>query len=267
MAYYYNVYGPDQVEAARRSAEALNAGAPTFKESRDTQLARSKANDYAEDYQKLTGKGFEGGYGEQINALANKYMTNSFSWNAASDNEYQQLSDKYRREAKRAQEDVQGSYAANTGGYANSYAQAQGQRAHGSYMDALAEKIPQLKQKAMSNYNTEQENTLKKIGVMQGLDDNLYARYRDQVQDNYDFMTYYQNKYASEKGLDMSAFQNELARWNARASAANNNLATIRQLAEQQAEHNTLSADAKASIESSQRQQDAYYDYLYSQIR
>ena len=134
-------------------------------------------------------------------------------------------------------------------------------------MDELQEKIPTLKQSAYESWSQEQENTLNKIGVMQGLDDTQYQRYRDNVQDNYDFMTYYENKYSTSKGLDMSEFQNELAKWQSQMSAASSNLANIRSLAEQQYEHNTLSADTQASINSSQAQNQAYYDYLYSKIK
>ena len=70
-------------------------------------------------------------------------------------------------------------------------------------------------------------------------------------------MTYYENKYSTSKGLDMSEFQNELAKWQSQMSAASSNLANIRSLAEQQYEHNTLSADTQASINSSQAQNNA----------
>jgi Tfp pilus assembly protein PilE len=86
------------------------------------------------------------------------------------------------------------------------------------------------------------------------------------VQDNYDFMTYYENKYSTSKGLDMSQFQNELSVWQSKMSAASSYLSDVRNLAESQYEHNTLSADTEASINSSKAQSDAYYKYLYSQI-
>ena len=85
--------------------------------------------------------------------------------------------------------------------------------------------------------------------------------------DNYDFMTYYENKYSTSKGLDMSAFQQELANWQARLSAAQSNLSDIRSLAESQYEHSTVSADTRASLDQQAAQNNAYYNYLYSRIK
>ena len=176
------------------------------------------------------------------------------------------MKDSYRREAEKQQENVAGSYAANTGGYSNSYAQAAGQRVYNQKMDELAEKIPALRETALNNWSANQERTMNQIAMLQGLDDSQYQRYRDRVSDKYNFMEYYQNKYSTERGLDMSAFSNELSLWQSRMNAAANNLSSVRQLAESQYEHNTVSADTQASIDSSRRQTDAYYNYLNSRI-
>ena len=162
---------------------------------------------------------------------------------------------------------MQGSYAGNTGGYSNTYSQAAGQKSFGEYMDELANKVPTLKNEAYKSYQQQQEDTLNRIGVLQNLDNTQYQKYRDSVTDDYDFMTYYENKYGTSKGLDMSNFQNELAHWQTQMSAAQSNLSDIRSLAEAQYEHNTLSADTRSSIDSQRRQSDAYYNYLNSQLK
>lgn len=267
MGYVYNVYGTRQVEDATNMYNRVATSAPNYADSAATLDARRQADSYADKYKKAVDNGYTSNYAGNISKLADRYVNNEFNWNADNSSEYQQYKSKYQREGAKQQENVQGSYAANTGGYTNSYAQAAGQKAYNSYMDELQEKIPALKQSAYESWSQEQENTLNKIGVLQGLDDNQYQRYRDSVQDNYDFMTYYENKYSTSKGLDMSEFQNELAKWQSQMSAASSNLANIRSLAEQQYEHNTLSADTQASINSSQAQNQAYYDYLYSKIK
>ena len=195
------------------------------------------------------------------------YMTRIQRERFKSEEEYQAQKDYYTREAGKAQENVQGSLSANTGGYSNSYAQSAGQRAYGQYMDELASKIPALRESARQDWNTQQEQTLSQISMLKGFDDSAYARFRDKVSDNYDFMTYYENKYGTQRGLDMSAFQQELANWQTRMSAAQNNLSSIRQLAESQYEHNTVGADTQASLNQSRAQTDAYYNYLYSRIK
>lgn len=245
MGYVYNVYAPKQVEYATNTFNRLANSAPNYSDSGATLEARRNADIYAEKYQKAVNNGYTGSYEGNIKQLSDKYVNNKFDWSAGNSSEYQQLKSKYQREGTKQQENVQGSYATNTGGYSNSYAQAAGQKAYNSFMDELQEKIPALKKSAYESWSQEQENTLNKISVMQGLDDKQYQRYRDKVQDNYDFMTYYENKYSTSKGLDMSEFQNELAKWQSQMSAASSNLANIRSLAEQQYEHNTLSADMR----------------------
>lgn len=266
MASYY-LYDSNSVDRAKKAYDNVAYSAPKYTDSQETQKARSNADYYARRYQQSVNDGYKGTYTDTINQLADKYTNNEFNWNLNESSEYHSLKDKYEREGAKQQENVQGNYASNTGGYSNSYAQSAGQKAYSQYMDELQEKIPTLKQNAYTSWSQEQENTLNKISVMQGLDDTEYQKYRDQVQDNYDFMTYYENKYSSSKGLDMSEFQNELSKWQSQLSAASSNLSDIRQLSQQQFEHNSVSADTQASINSSKAQSDAYYNYLYSQMK
>ncbi len=262
MSYVYNLYGTKQVQDATDTYNKVASSAPTYADSEATSAAKEKADNYAQKYKNSIDGGYSSNYDRTINELAKKYTNNEFSWNSDSSSEYQSANDKYKREGKTAQENTAAAYAANTGGYSNSYAQAAGQKAYDSYMDHLAEQIPTLRENAKASWSEEQEQTLNKIGLLQNLDNMQYQRYRDKVSDNYDFMTYYENKYTTSKGLDMSQFQNELAQWQSQMSAASSNLSNIRSLAESQYEHNTLSADSQANINSSRAQSDAYYAYL-----
>lgn len=267
MGYVYNVYGHKEVEDARKLYNNVAMSAPKYSDSTATINARQQADKYSQKYQKAVSEGYSGNYSDNIGKLTDKFVNSEFKFDINSSPEYQQMADKGKREARKQQENVQGSYANNTGGYSNSYSQAAGQSAYNQVMDEITDKIPELKQNAYNNWSQEQEQTLNKISVMQGMDETQYQRYRDQVQDNYDFMTYYENKYSTSKGIDMSNFQNELSKWQSQMSAVSNNLTNIRNLAEQQYEHNTLSADTQASINSNKAQTDAYYQYLYSKIK
>ena len=267
MAYTYNVYGPQQVDEATRRYNEVAGNAPTYRDSTATQESRRMADSYAQRYTDLVDKGYQSKYANQINTLADRYMKNRFDWSPETSSEYQIQSDYYKREGQKAQEGVQGAYSANTGGYSNSYAQSAGQRAYGQAMDELAAKIPALRNSAYQDWNQQQEQTLSQISMLKGFDDTAYQRFRDKVSDNYDFMTYYESKYSTSKGLDMSAFQQELQNWQARLGAASSDLASIRSLAESQYEHDTLSADARASLDQSRSQTDAYYNYLMSRVR
>lgn len=267
MRVAYNIYDVNSVNDATRAYNNVANNAPTFAESTPTKQARAQADNYADSYKNRIDGGYKSSYSDTLNSLADKYMNNEFKFNANDSSEYQQYNDKYKREGATQQENVQGAYSANTGGYTNSYAQAAGQKEYNNFMDELQNKIPSLKNSAYQNWSSQQEDTLNKISTLQGFDNAQYQRYRDKVQDDYDFMTYYENKYSTSKGLDMSNFQNELARWQSQMSAAASNLTNIRNLAEQQYEHNNVSADTRANLDSQQRQNDAYYDYLYSKLQ
>lgn len=268
MSYRYNVYGVNEVNNAARNYENIADNAPVYADSTATAQARTNLNSAESAYKSTVNGGYKSKYESTVNELVNKYNSeNNFGWSADSSEEYQGMKDSYRREAEKQQENVAGSYAANTGGYSNSYAQAAGQRVYNQKTDELAEKIPALRETALNNWSANQERTMNQIGMMQGLDDNQYKRYRDSVADKFSFMQYYQQKYATEKGLDMSAFSNELAMWQARMSGAASNLSSVRTLAESQYEHNTLSAGTKAQFDSSRRQTDAYYNYLNNRVK
>lgn len=263
----YRLYDNNSVSNAERKYDSVANGVPTYADSAATTQARQQADTYAKAYSNGISNGYNSNYTNSINKLADKYVNNEFDYDVNSDSTYQSYSDKYKREGTKAQENAQGAYSENTGGYTNSYAQTAGLRTYGEYMDELAEKIPALRNEKLQNWQQEQENTLNQISMLQGLDDTQYQRFRDNLQDNYDFMNYYENKYSTSKGLDMSEFQNELAKWQTRTNAAASELSSIRQLAESQYEHNNVSADTQASIDSSRRQSDDYYNYLHSLIK
>lgn len=263
----YRIYDSNSVSNAEKKYDSVANSAPAYSDSAATTQARQQADKYAQAYQSGINNGYNSSYTESINKLADKYVNNKFDYDAGSDSTYQSYSDKYKREGAKAQENAQGFYATNTGGYTNSYAQTAGLRTYGEYMDELAEKIPSLRSEKLQSWQQEQENTLNQISMLQGLDDTQYQRFRDNLQDNYDFMNYYENKYSTSKGIDMSEFQNELAKWQTRTNAAASELSSIRQLAESQYEHNNVSADTQASIDSSRKQSNDYYNYLYSLIK
>ena len=263
----YRIYDSNSVSNAEKKYDSVANSAPAYSDSAATTQARQQADKYAQAYQSGINSGYNSSYADSINKLADKYVNNEFDYDVNSDSTYQSYSDKYKREGAKAQENSQGAYATNTGGYTNSYAQTAGLRTYGEYMDELAEKIPSLRSEKLQSWQQEQENTLNQISMLQGLDDTQYQRFRDNLQDNYDFMNYYENKYSTSKGLDMSEFQNELAKWQTRTNAAASELSSIRQLAESQYEHNNVSADTQASIDSSRKQSNDYYNYLYSLIK
>lgn len=267
MGYIYELHNTNTINQAAKQYDNVINNAPKYTESSTTAAAKSQAENYANLWQKDAASGYNSQYASKIKEQADKYANNSFDFDINSSSEYQSLSDKYNREGKVAQENTQASYAANTGGYNNSYAQAAGMKTFNGYMDELTSKIPTLKNEAYQSYSQQQEDIKNRISVLQGLDDTERQKYNDKLEQDYNFANYYLQKYQTSAGIDMSNFENELSNWQARLSAATSALSTERNLAEQQYEHNTLSADTQASINSSKKQSDDYYNYLYSQLK
>ena len=118
----YNVYGPQQVDDAVRRYNSVANSAPTYRDSAATQNARLATDYFAKRYTDTVNKGYKSAYGDQISTLADRYRDNKFEWSADNSADYQTQKDYYRREGEKAQENVQGAYSANTGGYSNSYA-------------------------------------------------------------------------------------------------------------------------------------------------
>ncbi len=267
MAYTYELHNTDTINNAAKQYDSIINNAPTYSQSSTTAAAKSQADSYAKKWESDASSGYNSQYSSQIKEQADKYLNNSFDWNVNDSSEYQAAKDKYTREGTKAQENVQASYAANTDGYNNSYAAAAGMKTFNNYMDELTAKIPTLKQEAYESYSQQQEDIKNRISVLQGLDDTERQKYNDKLEQDYNFANYYLQKYQTSAGIDMSNFENEISSWQARLSAATSNLATERSLAESQYEHNTLSADTQASIDSSKAQSDAYYKYLYSTLK
>lgn len=278
MSYKYELHNTDTINNAAKQYDNIINNSPVYNSS-DTTTAAQKAMDNAQNkWSSDAADGYKSEYSNQINDLSDKYTNNEFDFDVNNSSDYQQYSDKYKREGAKAQENTQASYSANTGGYNNSYAQAAGMKTFNGYMDELTSKIPTLKSNAYQSYSQQQEATKDKISVLQGLDDVERQKYNDKLDSDYNFANYYLQKYQTSSGLDMNNFENELNSWSSKLSAASTNLSTERSLAENQYEHNTVSADTQASINSSasqnnasiaaqKAQSDAYYQYLYGKMK
>ena len=123
---------------------------------------------------------------DQLNETLNKILNREkFSYDLNGDMLYQQYKDQYNTQGKLASMDVMGQAAAMTGGYGNSYAQTAGQQAYQSYLQQLNDKIPELYQLALSQYNAEGDEMYNQASLMAQMEDQDYGRYRDQVSDYY----------------------------------------------------------------------------------
>lgn len=106
-------------------------------------------------------------YTEVADKVLNEYMNrDKFSYDLNGDALYQQYKDQYVNQGKLAMQDTIGQAAAMTGGYGNSYAQSAGQQAYQGYLQQLNDKVPELYQLALNQYNQEGENLLNQYGLV-----------------------------------------------------------------------------------------------------
>lgn len=108
-----------------------------------------------------------------------------FSYDLNGDALYQQYKDQYMTQGKMAMMDTMGQAQAMTGGYGNSYAQSVGQQAYQGYLQQLNDKVPELYQLALSQYNTEGDAMYNQASLIAGMENQDYGRYRDSVTDYY----------------------------------------------------------------------------------
>ena len=123
---------------------------------------------------------------DQLNQIIQQIQNREkFSYDLNGDALYQQYKDTAKAQGNLAMMDTMGQAAAMTGGYGNSYAQSVGQQAYQGYLQGLNDKIPELYQLALNQYNTEGQALYDQASLIAGMEDQAYGRYRDTVSDHY----------------------------------------------------------------------------------
>lgn len=109
-----------------------------------------------------------------LDALLNR---GKFSYDAASDQLYQQYRKQYTREADRSAEDVLGKAAVMTGGMPSTAAVTASQQASDYQMSQMTDKIPELQQLAYGMYMDKLNADRADLNTLIGLEDNNYNRW------------------------------------------------------------------------------------------
>ena len=139
----------------------------------------------------------------QLNDTINKIMNREkFSYDLNGDALYQQYKDQYTTQGKMAMMDTMGQAAAMTGGYGNSYAQAVGQQAYQGYLQQLNDKIPELYQLALNQYNQEGQDLYNQYSMLGTQEQQDYGRYRDTVSDYNTELDRLYSEYNTERDYD-----------------------------------------------------------------
>ena len=108
-----------------------------------------------------------------------------FSYDLNGDALYQQYKDQYMLQGQQAMMDTMGQAAAMTGGYGNSYAQTVGQQTYQGYLQQLNDRVPELYQLALDQYNREGDELYSQYGLYADRENQDYGRYRDERSDYY----------------------------------------------------------------------------------
>ena len=130
---------------------------------------------------------------DSLNGVIDQIMNGEkFSYDLNGDALYQQYKNQYMTQGQQAMMDTMGQAAALTGGYGNSYAQSVGQQTYQGYLQQLNDKVPELYQLALDQYNRGREELYNQYALLSDREQTDYDRYRDTVSDYYtDYGNYY----------------------------------------------------------------------------
>ena len=159
---------------------------------------------------------YRSNYGNQISDLIKTLSNRKFTYDVNGDAMYQQYKNSYMNQGKQAMEDSIGQASAMTGGYGNSYAAAVGNQAYQGYLDKLNDKIPELRQMALNEYNTESSDLQNLYTILNSQESSDYSRYRDTVSDYQNDRNFYNTQLQNLRSMAQSLWGDEWKNyWNA----------------------------------------------------
>lgn len=140
-----------------------------------------------DQYDKMSKQEYVSPYQGLINSKIDQFDNNKFkfSYDPATDEGFQKYAESIRNEGSLAMEDTIGKITASTGGYGNSYAQIAGQAAYNSIVDDIGAAQASFEDKAynraLGEFNNDQQTLLQEIGLYQGLEDSSRAEYDNAI--------------------------------------------------------------------------------------
>ena len=197
---------------------------------------------------------------DQLDDMIQKIMNREqFSYDLNGDALYQQYKDQYTTQGKLAMMDTMGQAAALTGGYGSSYGQAVGNQAYQGYLQQLNDRIPELYQLALSQYQMEGDNLYNQAALMAQMEDQEYGRYRDEVSDWYTELDRLYNQYNAEREYDYGT-------WADGRDFAYGEYSDNRAYEYQQEQDRIAQEQWQAEFDAQQKQWQAEQSYRYAQL-
>lgn len=139
----------------------------------------------------------------------------AFSYDPAADPLYGLYRDHYMRDGRLAMLDAEANAAALSGGYANSYAATAGNQAYQMHLGQLSALLPQLYENAYDRWQREGQALADRLAQYGNLEQSDYDRWRDGVEDYYEDLTYYYNRYSDMSKAEYDAYMDDLDAWQA----------------------------------------------------
>lgn len=153
---------------------------------------------------------YTSGYQNEIKEMTAQIKEREpFSYAPETDPTYQQYKEQYTRSGEQAMEDTLGQVSARTGGYASSYAGSAAQQSYNSYMSALNDKIPELRQLAYQMYRNEGDALRADLNMLLSLEQGDYMKYQNEL-----------GQYNTDREFDFRADQEAYDRQQDRAEKA-----------------------------------------------
>ena len=151
----------------------------------------------------------------QLDDTLNKILNREkFSYDLNGDALYQQYKDQYTLQGQQAMMDTMGQAQAMTGGYANSYAQTVGQQTYQGYLQQLNDRVPELYQLALDQYNREGQDLYNQYGLYADRENQDYGRYRDTVSDYYTELDRLTNESRYQAETDYNKYRDQVSDFN-----------------------------------------------------
>ena len=189
---------------------SIERAKPVYNQSYDV----TKAADMLSQYEKNKPGAYVSNYSDQIKSLLNDIQNRpDFNYNMNADPLYQQYKDQYINQGNLAMQDTMGNAAALTGGYGSSYATTAGNQAYQANLAQLNNVVPELYGAAQNQYNNKGTEMYNQFGLLQSQDEADYNKHQANVDDYYNDLNYYYNKYNNMSANDYNKYMNDLGAW------------------------------------------------------
>lgn len=157
---------------------------------------------------------FQSKFEDKLNGMYETLMNRpGFTYDFNKDAMYQQYRDMYQTQGKRAMQDTMGQLAAMNSGYGSSYSQTAGQQAYQNYLQQLNDRIPELRQQALDEYDREGARLMQMYGLTSDAYEREYGQYRNDVSDWQQDRSFNQSAYQDERNFDYQQAQNDRNFW------------------------------------------------------